>query len=409
MLGAHHRALWVAVVNGALAIGAAAQKPKDKPAPGGKGKPAAAVVEGALGAELDEAVLAYDKDGGGFCGVVLVAAKGKKLLEKGYGPFDAAAQTTMPGDALFDWASVTKQFTAAAALRLIEQSRLKESDLAKLKAKALAANLKKWKNLKLDDPLSRFFPEAPKDKAAVTLRQLLNHTSGIQSGFRNEWKFDARDRESFVKLALGLPMESKPGEKWDYSNSGYALVAAIVERVSGLSFEEYAVDHVFRPAGMKEATFIGYGALDPSKTPNDLGRVPKIDRGVGFTDRPDDFRFAYGNALTWGYRGCGGVVAPTRDLFAWDRALRDPKFLSPASIEELYKVGLNDYALGWEVKKGEGGLRVEHSGGVKGVVAYCLRLIDEDVVVALCCSYAPKDHPARFADRLARLAAKSKG
>jgi hypothetical protein len=66
-------------------------------------------------------------------------------------------------------------------------------------------------------------------------------------------------------------------------------------------------------------------------------------------------------------------------------------------------------SLGWEVRKGEGGLRVEHSGGVKGVVAYCLRLIDEDVVVALCCSYEPKDHPARFADRLARLAAKSKG
>ncbi len=135
-----HRTLAVAIAVGALGGAAVAQKPKEKPAPAGKGKPPPAVVDGELGRELDETVAAYDKDGGGFCGVVLVAAKGKKLLEKGYGVFDAAAKTPMPPDALFDWASVTKQFTAAAALRLIEQSRSKEADLAKLREEVAAVD-----------------------------------------------------------------------------------------------------------------------------------------------------------------------------------------------------------------------------------------------------------------------------
>jgi CubicO group peptidase (beta-lactamase class C family) len=199
-------------------------------------------------------------------------------------------------------------------------------------------------------------------------------------------------------------MVAKPGEKWEYSNSGYALVAAIIERVTGLSFEEFCVEYVFRPAGMKDATMIGYGSLDAASPQTALGRVPKIDRGAGFTDRPGHFHFAYGDQLTWGYRGCGGVVATARDLLAWDRALRDGRFLGKQSVADLYKPGLKDYALGWEVRKSADGQCVQHSGGVFGVVTYYLRLLDEDVVVALTCSYTPKEHPARIADKLVRIA-----
>jgi CubicO group peptidase (beta-lactamase class C family) len=292
-------------------------------------------------------------------------------------------------------------------LRLIEASRLKDAELLKLKPKKLADSLKKWRKLTLDDPLSRFFADAPKDKAQVTLRQLLNHTSGIEAGFKPDWKFDARDRESFVKMALGLPMTSKPGERWEYSNSGYALAAAIIERVTGLSFEEYCLEHVFRPAGMKEATMIGHGTLEPGTPRNALDRVPKIERGTGFTDRPATNHFAYGDQLSWGYRGCGGVVATTRDMLAWDRALRSGKFLDKQSIEDLYRPALKDYALGWEVRKAADGLRVEHSGGVLGVVTYYLRHLDEDAVVAIACSYRPKDHPAQLAERLLRIATRA--
>jgi len=367
----------------------------------GGAKPAAEVVEGPVGKALDEAMAGVDPAEGGFCGVVAVASKGKVLLQKGYGVADAAAKKAMPPDALYDWASVSKQFTAAAALRLIELSALDEAKLKKAASKKLADSLKKWKKLSLDDPLSRFFPDAPKDKAAVTLRQLLNHTSGIESGFKAEWKFDSRKGESLIELVLKLPMVSAPGSKFEYSNSGYSFVAALLEKLSGLSFEELCAEQLFAPAGMKDATMIGCQGLA-------LERVPKVARGAGFSDRPADFAFAYGNELTWGYRGCGGIVCSAADMVAWDRALRDGKLLSKASLEELYKPALKDYALGWEVKKVKGGTRVEHSGGVQGVVTWYLRHLDLDYVVALACSCEPKTHPSQIAEKLAKIVADAK-
>lgn len=336
---------------------------------------------GDLEAELSKVVADFDKDGGGFCGSVLVAAKGKVLLEKGYGAADKKADKSIGADALWDWASVTKQFTAAAVLKLQDQ-----------------------KKLKLDDPISKFFKDAPEDKAKVTLRQILNHTSGIEAGFGEgeKWQCDSRKRESFEEMILKLPMTSKPGEKWEYSNSGYGFAAAIVERVSGKTFEQFCVDEIFKPAGMKDAAFIGWDKLD-------LARVPKIDRGEGFTDgRPKDFAFAYGNTLTWGYRGCGGAVASTRDMFQWDQALRGDKVLSKAAKGEYYKTGLKDYALGWFVNETPRGARVEHSGGVKGVVVDYVRLLDEDIVVAIACSYEPKENPNNLADALIEIARRAK-
>lgn len=351
-----------------LAASAPAQK-RSRP-------PAEATVSGQLGERLDAIVAEFDADAGGFSGVVLVARDGKILLEKGYGLHDAATQQPIGVDSLWDWASVTKQFTAAALLRLQDK-----------------------KKLSLDDPLKKFWPKAPNDKKSVTVRQLLNHTSGIQSGFRGEWQWDRDRRESLEELILSLPMESKPGEKHDYSNSGYAFAAALVEKLSGMSFEDYCQKELFRPAGMPDACMIGDRDLD-------LARVPKIARGTGFTDRPAEFRFAYGNELTWGYRGCGGVVATVRDMFHWDQALRGTKVLSAKARKELYTPAKADYALGWQVRRLPAGECAFHSGGVLGVVTMYYRLLDENVVVALACNYEPKANPGQLAEQLLTRAAK---
>ncbi|HYC76923.1 MAG TPA: serine hydrolase domain-containing protein [Planctomycetota bacterium] len=365
-----------------------AQKPKPSDAKPGKSPPAgktgaradpdrAPLVDGEVGARLEEAALASDPTGA-FCGSVLVAAKGKVLLRKSYGLSDAKAKVDMPVDALWDWASVTKQFTAAALLTLQDAGKLK-----------------------LDDPLSKHLPDVPADKAKVTVRHLLRHTSGMEAGFGRDWKFEAFDRASFERCALSRPMVSAPGEAWQYSNSGYALAAAIVERVAKTSFEEYCAERLFKPAKMTDATFIGAPGLD-------LARVPRIDRGAGFTDKPADVRFAYGNRLSWGYRGSGGAVATVQDMYLWDRALRGDAILSERAKAELYAVGLKDYALGWNVRRTSDGVRAEHGGGVRGVVTHYLRLLDQDVVVALALSFAPdpSQHPQRTADALARIALK---
>lgn len=335
-----------------------------------------AIVEGDVGKALDARVAAFDRDAGGFSGIVLAARDGKILLEKGYGLHDAQRKREIDTRSLWDWASVTKQFTAAAVLRLQDK-----------------------KKLKLDDPLTKHWPKAPADKKKVTVRHLLNHTSGIQSGFRGEWKWDARSRASLEDLVLSLPLESEPGAKFDYSNSGYALAAALVEKVSGKSFEEFCAAELFAPAGMQDTMMIGGKSLD-------LDRVPKIERGAGFTDRPAEFRFAYGNELTWGYRGCGGVVATARDMLAWDQALRGKKVLSANAKKELYTVARDDYALGWFVQRLPAGECAFHSGGVLGVVTMYYRLLDQDVVVALACNNSPKESPATLATDLLALAAK---
>jgi CubicO group peptidase (beta-lactamase class C family) len=355
---------------------AARPAPAQKPKPAKLPPPGPAIVDGELGVDLDAIVAAFDQGGGGFSGIVLVARDGRIALEKGYGLHDAAAQKPIDASSLWDWASVSKQFTAAAVLRLCDK-----------------------KKLSLDDPLSKHWPKAPADKKKVTVRHLLNHTSGIQSGFRAEWKFDSRSRDALEQQVLSLPMESEPGAKFDYSNSSYALAAALVERISGKTFEEYCVTELFQPAGMKDGCLIGWKDLD-------LARVPKIARGAGFTDRPAEFRFAYGNTLNWGYRGCGGVVATARDMLAWDQALRGTKLLSAAAKKELYTVGKDDYALGWTRKRLPCGECVSHSGGVLGVVTMYYRLLDEECVVALACNYAPKASPEQLAQQLLTRAAK---
>lgn len=332
------------------------------------------VVEGETGSKLDEYLQKLDANDGGYCGNAIVAVKGKVLLEKGYGLFDASAKKAMPVDALWDWASVSKQFTAAAILRLQDM-----------------------KKLKITDTLKKFFPGAPPDKAGVTILQLLQHTSGIESGFKKEWKFDASKRDSLVELILQLPMTSKPGEKWEYNNAGYSFLAAIVEIASGRTFEEFCAEELYKRAGMKNSFIIGMKDLD-------LARVPRVERGVGFTDRPADFAFAYGNKISWGYRGCGGAVMTTRDMYLWDRALRGEKLLSKASREDLYKVGLNNYALGWEITKVGSARAAAHSGGVQGVVTYVLRGIDEDFCVAMTWSYSPKSNIVETARKLLSIA-----
>jgi CubicO group peptidase (beta-lactamase class C family) len=363
------RTLRVALVVPFLVATTVAQKPKPKnpPAPGDP------IVTGEVGKKLDEIVLASGKDDGGFCGSVLVAVKGEVLLEKGYGLADITAEKPLGRDALWDWASVSKQFTAAALLKLQDQ-----------------------KKLALDDALTRIYRDAPKDKSKVTLRMLLNHTSGMAQSYGTEPRIDLFQREAFEKRTLSLPLVAEPGKKHEYSNSCYALAAAVVEKVSGKTFEEYCSEQLFRPAGMKDACMIGWKDLDPS-------RVPRIDRGKGFDDEPKSRRFAYGDQLSWGYRGCGGIVATTRDMLQWDRALRGDKLLSAKAKAQLYAPALANYALGWMIRN-EGGMRVEHSGSVRGIVTFYMRMLDDDVVVAIACSGAPKSHPQALADALAAKA-----
>jgi len=301
---------------------------------------------------LEAQIASLDKDTGGFTGAVLVASKGKILLEKGYGVADAKTGRKIEADALFDWASVSKQFTAAAILKLELQ-----------------------KKLSIKDKLGRFFPKAPPDKAEITLLQMLSHTSGLPKGFDPAWKWDASTRQGIFDLAFSLPLAQKPGTKFEYNNMPYGFLAGLVEELSGKPFELYCCETLFDPAGMKSASFIGHSRLDTA-------RVPKDERGTG------NF-FPYGPRLDWGYRGCGGVMASVHDMFLWDRALRDDKFFPKNARQEFYTPVLAGYSLGWNVGDDVKGRRVDHGGDTKAATTYYGRWLEEDLVVAMAYTYKP--------------------
>ena len=329
------------------------------------------IVSGKAGKRIDEAILKLDKEKGGFWGSALVSRGTKVLLYKGYGLMDPSSDAPMPADALWDWASVSKQFTAAAILRLEMENKLS-----------------------IDDSIRKFFPQAPADKQVVKLRHLMNHTSGIRNTWGDEERASPGRRDDYVLAYLKVPMLSKPGERWAYNNEAYSVLAAVVEMASNMKYEEFCLKKLFKPAAMKDTSFIGYRKLD-------LKRVPRDDRGQGrrwayFEDR---------GPRGWNYRGMGGVVASTLDMFKWHHALRGKKVLSEAAKKRYYEVGLQDYALGWRVKKQRGDTFYSHGGSVGKHVTFYMRAENANVVVALVYGYPkPAESPEQTALRLFQLA-----
>lgn len=299
-----------------------------------------------LAAAVDEAVARIGR--GEFWGTVLAARKGEVLFVKGYGFADYKAKPNGP-DTLYELASASKQVTATAILRLEQKKRLRTGD-----------------------SLAKVFKGVPKDKEKVTIDHLLHHTSGLSPQLGKPYGWTGA-RDQYVKEMLEPPLVDEPGKKFSYSNVGYALLAAVVEEVTGESFEDHVRKELFQPAGLKDTGFIG----DKHLIESERVTVRKAD------DMLPDWtaaKWMYG----WGYRGMGGVVTTALDLVKWDRALRGDKILGAAAKAKLYKPDLDKYACGWTVEPGtRGGTKVHHSGGVRGYACQVARWLEDDVLVVV--------------------------
>ena len=288
--------------------------------------PSPVVVEKGLGEALDREATALSALG--FNGSVLIAKDGQVILCKGYGLANREKELANGPDTLFDIASLTKQFTAAAILKLEEQEKLETSDL-----------------------LSKYVGEAPKDKAAITLHHLLTHTSGLP----REVPVGASttERDALVKTALATALRSKPGREFCYANANYELLGAVVEIASGQRFEDYVREQLFRPAGLERTWFLQDAAVDAASAACGYEK-----RGV-FP--------AQDGWYSWGLRGAGGVLTSVVELERWWRALDGGKVLGKRSLHELFAPELLDYACGWWVREDqELGRRIEHGGVTRG-------------------------------------------
>jgi CubicO group peptidase (beta-lactamase class C family) len=246
----------------------------------------------------------------GFSGAVLVSDGKTIQVDQGYGP----GITT---HTRFYVASITKQFTAAAILRLQEEGRLSVKDL-----------------------ISKYLKNVPPDKAGITIHHLLTHTSGLAQNYAAD---GIANRDEAVKALLKGPLKSSPGERFGYSDDGYNLLAVIVEIASGQSYESFLRQNLLGPAGMTQT---GFWAEPLAKGEPPIAPMRR--------DIPP------GNKLpNWGFRGSTGMFSTTGDLYKWQQALFADKVLTKPSREKLLTpyapTPRGMYTYGWFVSKTDKG------------------------------------------------------
>ena len=290
-----------------------------------------------VASECDALLARYAR--AGWSGAALVARDGKELLARGYGKADLEGLRANDENTLFEIASLSKQFTAAAILKLEQQGKLS-----------------------LDDSIDTRLPGVPAHSKKITIQQLLTHTSGVP---RENTAGNGEDLEAAVKAYLADGPKEKPGAHFAYWNGGYALLAGIVERASGVSFTAYCERELFAPAGMQDTGFTGDTDL-----PAERAAIGRTTSGAPRSALEHPYR-SYG----YQYRGMGGVVTSVRDLFKWDRALAGDGVLGEKARKRLFSVAKDNYACGWYVMRADsGGERQSHGGSVRGFACDFRRL-----------------------------------
>jgi CubicO group peptidase (beta-lactamase class C family) len=271
----------------------------------------------------------------GFAGAAAVRLGDRDLLDQGYGFADWRNGVEMTPATLFDIGSVSKQFTAAAILRLEELGRLR-----------------------VEERINDFLPNVPPDKQAITIHQLLTHTAGFDQSV--DAALEARTRNQAVAATLAAPLKSTPGEQYSYSNAGYSLLAAIVEIASGQSYEQFLRHELWLPAGLKHT---GWVLFDKSRDQVALGYS-----AFGEFATPSPAWISDGP--TWGRRGPGAILSSLDDLGRWARALRQGKVLSSASLEKMLTPHVPEgpkrtsfYGYGWAISTTKSGwCLISHNG-----------------------------------------------
>ncbi|WP_181958340.1 serine hydrolase domain-containing protein [Nonomuraea deserti] len=298
-------------------------------------------------------------------GGTVVTARGDRIVHcQGFGLADRAAGTPATCDTVYDVMSITKQFTAAAILKLETMGRLRTSD-----------------------PISAHLGPVPPGKRQITVHHLLTHTAGLPEALGDD--YDVLSREDMLAGALASEPLSAPGERFHYSNLGYSVLAAIIEKVSGLGYERFLAEHLFAPAGMTSTGYV----------------LPRWDRGQvaveydargGSRGRPYDHPWA-SDGPYWNLRGNGGILSTARDMFRWHRALTGGTVLTDGAKEKLFTPyapmpdSEESYAYGWSVLDTGDGRIAWHDGGNSWSLATYARSLNDGVMTFWVSNHAYRD------------------
>jgi CubicO group peptidase (beta-lactamase class C family) len=320
---------------------------------------------------------------------VLVVRDGRVVFRRGYGVTDLLTRQAIDENTDFRLASFTKQFTATCIMLLAHDGKLH-----------------------YDDPLPKFFPDFPQYGKTITVGNLLNHTSGLPdyedilmkqySGTPEEKIPQILDAGVLKLLEQQAASQFPPGSKWQYSNSGYALLAMIVEKVSGQRFGDFLHDRIFAPLKMNRT--LAY----------ENGRNEVPHRAFGHTKKGNGWEET-DQSPTSAVLGDGGIYTSLEDLEKWDRALREHTLLSEAEMQPaLTPVQVSgalpkmpsgrevSYGFGWFLDPYEGHKRMAHDGETVGFRTTIQRFPDDKLTVIVLANRGDVD-PGRLALKVADL------
>lgn len=276
-------------------------------------------------------------EAGAFSGAVLAARDGEVLLDKGYGFANREWLIPNDGDTEFRLGSITKQFTAVAIMILNERGLVD-----------------------LDAPMKTWLSDAPAAWDQVTVRRLLAHTAGIPN-FTSFDDFQSTKAlpatlDSLIARFRDSPLDFQPGEGRKYSNSGYVLLTAVIEKASGKTYADFLSETLFQPLGMRDTGYDRNATILPRRA---SGYTPTAGGVI--------------NAEHWDMsipQGAGGLYSTSHDLLKWEQGLFGGRVLRPASLELLTTPVRDGYAFGVFAIEAEGNTTIAHSGGLNGFNTY---------------------------------------
>lgn len=283
-----------------------------------------------------------------------VIKKGKPIVNKGYGLANAEHNMPVTAETVIRLGSVSKQFFTTAILKLQEEGKLN-----------------------IEDSVHRFFPDAPEAWRPILVKHLMSHTSGLK---RESPAYDNNKMISdleIIKAAYPLPLDFKTGEKYQYCNLAYYMLAQIITQVSGMPWQDYIKEKLFLPAGMKNSGMTDFYLIIPNRANGYMHKKGVLVNAESM----------------YAVRPSGGFLSTSTDMILWDKVLREKNsILKKESWELLWQPFIKTinkpeskayYGFGWIIDERNGRKIVEHGGANTGFRAYYSRFVDDDLSIII--------------------------
>jgi CubicO group peptidase (beta-lactamase class C family) len=311
---------------------------------------------------------------------LLVSRNGQPVRAQGYGLANVELQVPVKPETVFQSGSMGKQFTATAIMMLVEEGKIG-----------------------LDDPLTKYFPDAPATWKQVTVRELLSHTAGFTDypGSFNFRKDYTEDEE--LKMVEGLPLDYPPGTKYSYANLGYATLGFLIHKVTGKFYGDFLQERIFRPLDMNTTRIISEADIIPN-------------RAAGYRLVKGELKNQEWVAPMINTTADGSLYFSILDLAKWDAALYTEKLLKRSSLEQMWTVAKlkngqpnsDHYGFGWDIENKNGHKVIGHGGSWQGFKSHISRYVDDKLTVVVLINQADAN-PGPITDHVAEMYLSSAG